>query len=147
MACFRQVTNQYFKECWSSIMSPNGLTRSRWVNLADNKHLSNVKLKHYGDVMMNAMLSQITSLTIVCSNVYSGADQRKHHSSAALAFVRGIHRWPVNSPHKRPVTRKICPFDDVIMGSNSHHAHQVHISVYVSLDLYVSRLNKVYIRQ
>ena len=46
---------------------------------------------------------------------YSAADQRKHQSSASLAFVRGIHRWPVNSPHKWPVTRKMFPFDDVIM--------------------------------
>ena len=40
---------------------------------------------------------------------------RKYQSSASLAFVRGIHRWPVNSPHKWPVTRKMFPFDDVIM--------------------------------
>ena len=46
---------------------------------------------------------------------HSGADQRKHQSSASLAFVRGIHRWPVNSPHKGPVTRKMFPFDDIIM--------------------------------
>ena len=45
----------------------------------------------------------------------SGADQRKHQRSASLAFVRGIHRWPVSSPHKGPVTRKMFPFDDVIM--------------------------------
>ena len=45
----------------------------------------------------------------------SGADQRKHQSSESLAFVRGIHQWSVNSPHKGPVTRKISPFDDVIM--------------------------------
>ena len=57
----------------------------------------------------------ITSITIVYLTVYSGADQRKHQSSASLAFVRGIHRWPVNSPHKGPVTRKMFPFDDVIM--------------------------------
>ena len=61
------------------------------------------------------MASQTTSLTIVYSTVYSGADQRKHQSSASLALVRGIHRWPVNSPHKWPVTRKMFPFDDVIM--------------------------------
>ena len=61
------------------------------------------------------MTSQITSLTIVYSTVYSGTDQRKHQSSATLAFVRGINRWPVNSPHKWPVTRKRFPFDDVIM--------------------------------
>ena len=63
------------------------------------------------DVIISAMASQITSLTIV----YSGANQRKHQSSASLAFVLGIHRWPVNSPHKGPVTRKIFPFDDVII--------------------------------
>ena len=61
------------------------------------------------------MMSQISSLYIVYSTVYSCADERKHHSSASLAFVRGIHRWPVNSPHKWPLTRKMFPFDDVIM--------------------------------
>ena len=55
---------------------------------------------------MGAMASQITSLTIVYPTVYSDADQRKHQSSASLAFVRGIHQWAVNSPHKGPVTRK-----------------------------------------
>ena len=70
---------------------------------------------HYNDVIMKAIASQITSLTIVYSSVYSGADQRKHQSSASLAFVWGIHRGPVNSPHKGPVTRKMFPFDDVIM--------------------------------
>ena len=62
---------------------------------------------------MNRMASQITSLTIFYLTVYSGANQRKHQSSASLAFVRGIHRWPVNSPHKWPVTWKM--FYDVIM--------------------------------
>ena len=64
---------------------------------------------------MGAMVFQITNLTIVYSTVYSGADQRKHQSSASLAFVRGIHEWQVNSPHKWPVTQKIFPFDNVIM--------------------------------
>ena len=64
---------------------------------------------------MGVMPSQITCLTIVYSTVNSGADQRKHQSSASLAFVRGIHRWPANSPHKWPVTRKMLPFDDVIV--------------------------------
>ena len=64
---------------------------------------------------MGGIASQITSLTIVYSTVYSGADQSKHQSSASLAFVWGIHRGPVNSPHKWPVTRKMLPFDDVIM--------------------------------
>ena len=64
---------------------------------------------------MGAIASQITSLTIAYSTVYSGTDQRKHQSSASLAFVWGIHRGPVNSPHKWPVTRKMFPFDDVII--------------------------------
>ena len=53
---------------------------------------------HYGDVIMGTIASQITSPTIVYSTVYSDADQRKHQSSASLAYVRGIHRGPVNSP-------------------------------------------------
>ena len=64
---------------------------------------------------MGAIASQITSLTIVYSIVYSDADQRKHKSAAPLAFVWGIHRGLVNFPHKWPVTRKMFPFDDVIM--------------------------------
>ena len=49
-------------------------------------------INHYGDVLMGEIPSQITSLTIVYSTVYSDADQRKHQSSASLAFVCGIHR-------------------------------------------------------
>ena len=64
---------------------------------------------HYNGVIMSAMAYQIASLTIVYTTVYSGADQRKHQSSASLAFVWGIHRWPVNSPHKGPETRKMSP--------------------------------------
>ena len=64
---------------------------------------------------MSEMASQITSLTTVYSTMYSDAYQRKYQSSASLAYVRGIHWWPVNSPHKGPVTRKRFPFDDVIM--------------------------------
>ena len=73
---------------------------------------------HYDDVIMGAIASLLTSLTIVYSTVYSDADQRKHESSASLAFVWGIHRGPVNSPHKWLVTRKMFPFDDVIMVVN-----------------------------
>ena len=69
---------------------------------------------YYNDVIMGTMAFQITSLTIAYSTFYSGADERKHQSSASLAFVRG--RWQMNSPHKGPVTRKMFPFDDVIMG-------------------------------
>ena len=57
--------------------------------------------------MIGAMASEITSLTIVYATVYSGADQRKHQSSASLAFLRGIYLWLVNSPHKGPVTENV----------------------------------------
>ena len=98
---FMKTDKRYFSlvskyMCMTEVTNPNS-----WI--------------HYSDVKIAAMASQITSLTIVYSTVYSGADQRKHHRSASLAFVRGIHRWPVNSPHKWPVTRKMFPFDNVIM--------------------------------
>ena len=65
---------------------------------------------HDSDVIMGTMASQITILTIVYSTVYSGACQRKHKSSAPQASVRGIHRWPVNSPQKRPTEFLIAHF-------------------------------------
>ena len=69
------------------------------------------EVTHHSDVIMRAMASQITA---VCSSVCSGADQRIAQSSASLALVRGIPMWPVDSP-QGTVTRKIFPFDDVIM--------------------------------
>ena len=69
---------------------------------------------HYSTIIMDTIASQITNLTIVYLIGYSGADQRKHPSSASLAFVWGIHRGPVNSPHKWSVARKMFPFDDVM---------------------------------
>ena len=73
--------------------------------------------QYYNGVIMSAMASQITSLTIVYPSVYW-----KHQSSASLAVMRLIHRRPVNSPHKGQVTRKMDPFDDVIM--SGIHIHQ-----------------------
>ena len=80
-----------------------------------------IKKQHYSDVIMSAMASQITyiSISIVCSTACLGVDQRKHQRSASLAFVRGIHRYPLNSLHKGQVTRKMFPFDDVIMKKNA----------------------------
>ena len=94
---------------------PKGKDASKhaWnVWLHYNAHLM---VYHHNDVTMGAKASQITSLTIVNSIVNSDADQRKPQSSASLVFVSGIQQGPVNSPHKWPVTRKIFPFDDVIM--------------------------------
>ena len=95
----------------------------RWLHFLkkwyDSHSLVHFRLKyvllHYNDVIMGAMASQITSLTIAYSTVYSGADQRKLQSSASLVFVWGIHRWPMNSPYKWPIARKMFPFDYGIM--------------------------------
>ena len=97
------------------------VTRPQWVNCSVSKifylakvhvrffeshsadvrrHLSNMSLIFQSSAaIMGRMAPQITSLTIVYSTVYSDADQRNHQSSASLAFVRGIHRWP---GHKGP---------------------------------------------
>ena len=96
----------YFDLMFSS--PGNDLALKRWQTITRWKH-------HYNDAIMSMMASQITSRRIVYSSIYWGADQRKHQSSASLAFVRGIHQWPVNSPHKGPVTWKMLPLDDVIM--------------------------------
>ena len=105
-------------------------------NIAFDINVCWAMLIHYDDVIMGTIASQITSLTIVYSTVYSGADQSKHQSSASLAFVWGIHRGPVNSPHKWPVTRKMFPFDDVIMifwllsgPSNTNSCRSISISM------------------
>ena len=102
---YRNWHHWYFHPC-------NSL---QWRHMSMNVSYFSDCFFHYDDVVMGAMASQITSLTIVYSTVYSDADQSKHQSSASLAFVRGIHRGPVNSTHKWPVTRKVFPFDDVIM--------------------------------
>ena len=100
-------STQYKWRLASTVWSPYQLVI---VTVPDLKIL---EMLHYSDVIMSAIAPQITSVTIVYSTVYSGVDERKHQSSASLAFVWGIHRRPVNSPHKGPSTRKMFPFDDV----------------------------------
>ena len=97
--------------CWKTLALPVswGTTPLLWLQCAC------VSSSHHSDAIMIAMASQITGVLFVCSTVCSGAGQRKHHSYESLAFVTGIHRWPVDSPHKGPVTRNMFPFDDVIM--------------------------------
>ena len=82
----------------------NRLTRDRHYRYSPHA-IYIILSSHYSDVIMSAMASQITDVPIVCSTVCSGANKRKHQSSASLAFVRGIHQWRVES----------FPFDDVIM--------------------------------
>ena len=79
---------------------------------------------HYSDIIMSVMASQITSVSIVCSTVCSGVDQIKHQSSALLAFVRGIHQWPGDFPHKGPITPTMFLFDAVSMMSQLSLPHQ-----------------------
>ena len=74
--------------------------------------ISRYYIDNYTDVIMTAMVSQITGALIVYSTVCSGADQRKHQSFASLTFVRALRRWLVNSPQKGPVAQKMFPFDD-----------------------------------
>ena len=86
---------------------------SRWLTPSSSPGPTDT---HYSDVIISAMAYQITGVLILCLTVCSGADQRKHQSSASLAFVRGIHRSPVDSPYKKgPVTPNMFSFDDVIM--------------------------------
>ena len=92
-----------------------------------------VFLLHYSDVIMGAIGFEITSLTIVYSTVYSGADRSKHQSSTSLAFVWGIHQGPVNSPHKWPVTGKMFPFDHVIMMWLKFTVYKQHSAIWYGL--------------
>ena len=101
-----QACLPYLEESKGQIINMSSFSGSRPVSVLSS---------HYSDVIMGAIASQIISRTIIYSIVHSDTDQRKHQSSASVAFVRGIHRGPVNSPHKWPVTRKMFPFDDVIM--------------------------------
>ena len=70
---------------------------------------------HYRDVIMGMMASQITSLTIVYSTVIQAQIKENIKAQRHWPFLWGIHRSPVNSLHKWPVTRTMFPFDDVIM--------------------------------
>ena len=99
--------------------------------------------EHYSDVIMSAMESKITGVSIVCSIVCSGVDQRKHQNSASLAFVMGMHRWPLVSPHKGPVTRKMFPHDDVTTGNSIFYpsVYNVDIDVLVTAKCFATMLS------
>ena len=87
---------------------------------------------------MSMMAFQITGVSIVCSTVCSGANNRKHQSSALLALVRGIYRWPVNYPHKGPVTRKM--FDDVIMSLFKFDEDGIHLQIIYNIFKCISKI-------
>ena len=94
---------------------PSSLVSPTHCQSYDCANASETTLKHYSDVIISAMASQITGASIVYKTDCSGTDRSKHQSSASLAFAWGIHWWPVNSPHKGPITRTIFQLYDVIM--------------------------------
>ena len=116
--------------CGSILIDSIYILRDYFTGIWDLRlpHCQWSNLEHYSDVIMGTMASQVTSLTIVYSTVYLGTDQRKHQSLASLALVRGIHRSPVNSPHKGPVTRKMFPFHHVIPQHNQ--TMYTHFAIY-----------------
>ena len=101
-------------------------------------HLISIEY-HCSDVIMSVMASQITDISIICSTVCSGVDQRRHQSSASLAFVRGIHRWPVDCSHKQYAAHDIRRVREVSMGfplqakMDPWNGSQVKLKFYMSL--------------
>ena len=94
---------------WSlflTVDNKSGLVQVRaWRFLMEDWKLPTLQWSH----------NERDGVSTVCLTVSSDANQGQYQSSASLVFVRGIHRWPVNSPHKGPITRKMFPFDDVII--------------------------------
>ena len=114
--CYEPLHYRFFKRKWRiPLMSCNwrliinGISYIKWLLSND----SAVRLQKTIDSLRSSCtyIRHLTRPATVCS----GADQRKHQSSASLDLVRGIHRWPANSQHKGPITRKMFPFDDAIM--------------------------------
>ena len=95
------------------------------------------RFHHYSSIIMDAIAPQITGVSMVCSTICSGADRRKHQSSASLAVVRVLRWWPMNSPHKGPVTRKMFPFDDAITWPGNAHTTENKRSIWHQFDNFV----------
>ena len=114
----RQPIHHYQGQCWPSSVMTYGII---WLQGVNSQYLhwwwpcdAMYLAIHYNDIIMSVMVSPITSLKTVYSTVYSRTDQRKYQSSAPLAYVQGIHQWPMNSLHKGPVIGKMFPFDDIM---------------------------------
>ena len=83
--------------------------------------------KHYSDVIMGAMASQITSLTTVYSTTYSGEDQRKHQMTGEF-------------PARMASNAEIFPFDDVIRRQTySTKSRRVSINFFVNSASFMPR--------
>ena len=148
--CSTCISGALAMELLQSCAKPSIYAFINWMYVGS---LMDGVLFHYSDVIMGVIASQITNLTIVNSTAYSDADQRKHQSSASLAFVRGIHRGPVNSPHKWPLTRITsscwCQTFALVMSTSKDGAVQIvvvfcqmiHIMVTVTTNWKTSDLN------
>ena len=119
----KQVIRHYLKLWWSTwqthtchapLSFDDSKISARFLHCDVGGGIVFNRFLHYNDVIMGAIASQITSLTIVTQS-FIQMQIKKHQSPVSLAFVRGIHWVPVNSPHKWPVTWKMFPSDDVIM--------------------------------
>ena len=106
----KHLLNIYFKIGVYVYISMQNL----WYINCPSGNETEIFCDHYSDVIMSVTASPISSVSIVCSTVCSGANQRNHQSSASLAFERGIHRWPENYPHIGHVAI-VYSFDNVIM--------------------------------
>ena len=82
--------------------------------------------------------SRITGVSIVYSAVHWVTDHRKHQSSRSLAVVRGIHRWPMDSPHKGPVTRKLFH-----LMTSSWYGSLTNIQVWDGIGIYTIRMRQL----
>ena len=116
----KNVDERRTTECYTDCVSIGAKVHQPCKNkfhLTSKTNYSSPIASHYSDVIMNAMASPITGVSIFYSTVCSSADQRKQQSSVSLAFVRVIHRWPGDSPYKGQITRLLLSFDDVIMSN------------------------------
>ena len=146
LECCWLVWNHYFANRFSQVSTMTSFRSAGWnrgfalIRASASCCCCSVsnhgnELTYYSDVIRSAMASQFTGVSSVYSTICSGADQRKYQSAASLAFVRGIHQGPVNSPHKGPVTRKMFPFDDVIYLYSSYIITYLYSS-YIIIYLY-----------
>ena len=117
----KQVWFEFWWTCYYSIQSLNSSMLYvahkmcvMWHMRCNHNAKSNKNCNYPLDILQWRH-NECYGVSFVCSSICSGADHRKHQSPASLAFVRGIHRSPMDSPHKAPVTQKMFPFDDVII--------------------------------
>ena len=108
----QNANNEFLHVCMQHNRKQNMCNKQPNMFTLENSIIAKSIYQHYSDAILSVMVSQITGIPIAYP-------KRKHQSSTSLVFVKGIHRSPVNSPHKGPVTWKLFPFVDIIMKLNS----------------------------